>query len=52
MFAVTLGIGVFTLGIGASTLGRCVACHADWVVQTLLQLALAFAASFLPLLFW
>jgi hypothetical protein len=35
-----------TLGIGTSTLGMCVACHAALVVQTLLQLALAFAASF------
>jgi hypothetical protein len=46
VFAVTLGIGVFTLGIGASTLRSYVACCAAWVTQTLLQLALAFAASF------
>jgi hypothetical protein len=32
--------------MGASTLGRCVVCHAAWVAQTLLQLALAFAALF------
>ncbi len=43
-FAVTLGIGVSTLGMGASTLGRCAVCRAAWVTQTLLQLALAFAA--------
>ena len=46
VFAVTLGIGVSTLRIGATTLGMCVACHAAWVTQTLLQLALAFAALF------
>jgi hypothetical protein len=46
MFVVTLVIGVSTLGIGASTLGRCIACCATWVAQTLLRLALAFAALF------
>jgi hypothetical protein len=45
-FLVTLGIGVSTLGSGASTLGRCGACRAAWVAQTLLQFALAFAALF------
>ncbi len=45
-YLVTLGIGVSTLGIGATTPGMCVACHAAWVARTLLQLALAFAASF------
>ncbi len=45
--AVNLGIGVSTLEMGASTLGRCVVCHAAWVLaQTLLRLAVAFAASF------
>jgi hypothetical protein len=46
VFAVTLGIGVSTLGIGATTLGMCIAFCAAWVAQTLLQLALAFAALF------
>ncbi len=48
-FAVTLGIGASTHGMGASALGRCIVCHATWVVWTLLQLALAFAALFLAI---
>ncbi len=44
-FVVTLGMCASTYGMGASTLGRYVVCSAAWVVQTLLQLALAFAAS-------
>ncbi len=42
----TLGIGISTLGIGATTPGMYVACRDAWVEGTLLQLALAFAASF------
>ncbi len=46
VISVTLGTGVSTLGIGVITLGMCAACCAAWVAQTLLQLALAYAALF------
>jgi hypothetical protein len=43
---VTLGCGVSTLRIGASTLEMCVACHAAWVVLSLMHIVLTFATSF------